>query len=161
MDNESPGNHFNPLAPYGARRRPHWDAAATSGISIHSPRTGRDTIYDYIAADFARISIHSPRTGRDLSRTPGRPPAWLFQSTRPVRGETSRRNSCFDRRCHFNPLAPYGARPAPRRSISRRKHFNPLAPYGARPEYSGAPRVDRWHFNPLAPYGARQQKCTS
>ena len=58
------------------------------------------------------ISIHAPRTGRDRIPSPAR--------------------SCD---CHFNPRAPYGARPEARgldRSAAR-KNFNPRAPYGARP----------------------------
>ena len=79
---------------------------------------------------------------------------------------------------HFNPLAPYGARPSKKRWIlSPSLNFNPLAPYGARraaavDQQTGrrisihSPRTGRdravrirtgvvHDFNPLAPYGAR------
>ena len=57
-------------------------------ISIHAPHTGRDFPLA-VLADVVRISIHAPHTGRDLFSVVGTG-GWS----------------------HFNPRAPYGARPA-------------------------------------------------
>ena len=75
--------------------RPVWGAtvelaAATAAyfISIHAPRMGRDIIADQETIELLEISIHAPRMGRDC------------------RGAGAAR-----RTSHFNPRAPYGARP--------------------------------------------------
>ena len=104
--------HFNPRAPYGARRfhspvlrltqpfqstRPVWGATPTEtaelleciNISIHAPRMGRDLIQLRINLFELGISIHAPRMGRDKSLTS----SWTDIE-------------------YFNPRAPYGARPA-------------------------------------------------
>ena len=80
-------NIFNPLAPCGARPRRwrRWRRAAGS-FSIHSPLAGRD-------ARVARLVINTSH----------------FQSTRPLRGETSReplRNGS----CHFSIHSPLAGR---------------------------------------------------
>ncbi len=102
------------------------------------------------------ISIHAPHTGRDAKGGghKARPP-------------------------HFNPRAPYGARPGRTRSEGGTDHisihaphtgrdrrlrgvhyrpldFNPRAPYGARPDRTGHARQRLTDFNPRAPCGARQ-----
>ena len=103
--------HFNPRAPCGARRacrrlsttsRWNFNPRAPRGARPHASR-GR--------CGHHAISIHAPREGRDL-------PSWaiwawnfLFQSTRPARGATCRRQLCPGRQRHFNPRAPRGARP--------------------------------------------------
>ena len=78
--------HFNPRAPCGARRG-------------RLPGAG----------NLFYISIHAPRAGRDSGRRTMPPRRFRFQSTRPVRGATSR---AFSRssRVNFNPRAPCGAR---------------------------------------------------
>ena len=81
-------HHFNPRAPCGARlfgqqfgqlndrlfqsTRPGWGATRQdrqppflSGISIHAPRVGRDTV-DAAPIVWCKISIHAPRVGRDF-----------------------------------------------------------------------------------------------
>ena len=63
-------------------------------ISIHSPHAGRD-LPSLIFRRRKRISIHSPHAGRDLASFE-RSPAVKFQSTLPMRGETSlRRGFCM------------------------------------------------------------------
>ena len=57
-------------------------------ISIHSPRAGRDLVWKYSRFARNQISIHSPRAGRDLPFLSGFAQTTIFQSTRPVRGET-------------------------------------------------------------------------
>ena len=102
------------------------------------------------------ISIHAPHTGRDINLQIG-----------------------IDNPKHFNPRAPYGARPsqAPMRhtpelfqstrpirgatlTVQPRywasSYFNPRAPYGARPSLPPVPAYPTPHFNPRAPYGARR-----
>ena len=79
------------------------------------------------------ISIHAPLTGRDSFRCRASPDHAQFQSTRPLRGATVCHGPAPRKSCHFNPRAPYGARP--QRGSRRRSHsryFNPRAPYGAR-----------------------------
>ena len=81
-------SNFNPLAPCGARRSVSISDAFAICISIHSPRAGRDQASCFICASTLHISIHSPRAGRDTSMIRLLKSARLFQSTRPVRGET-------------------------------------------------------------------------
>ena len=103
---------FNPLAPCGAR--PVYDdpkVLAKSIFSIHSPLAGRDPIVTATATVQDMFSIHSPLAGRDLWTPMGisaddpfsihsplagrdmdlkeiRKTKKIFQSTRPLRGET-------------------------------------------------------------------------
>ena len=102
------GSHFNPLSPHGERPTntayktsgpsfqstlPAWGETHRGhppshggGISIHSPRMGRDQARDRRQAGDA-ISIHSPRMGRDKFQNTRSAPA-QFQSTLPAWGET-------------------------------------------------------------------------
>ena len=165
--------------------RPVWGATA----AVLRLQLARDT------------SIHAPRVGRDFAAhlPPSfRPP---LQSTRPVWGATARTHArggarrlisihaprvgrdhqrCLtsQRRTHFNPRAPCGARPEPRAAkFDRQPRFQSTRPvWGAtrRDDYLcqqclisiHAPRVGRDHqppplsiaclyFNPRAPCGAR------
>ena len=105
--------------------------AVLVNISIHAPLAGRDgglTMADYIE----RISIHAPLAGRDA-------PAMLieygfhtFQSTRPLRGATSRKLtlSCFWIFQSTRPLR--GATPWCGTLPPGNIYFNPRAPCGAR-----------------------------
>ena len=103
-----------------------------SFLLVHSPRAGRDQ-GRALPGQTSSISIHSPRAGRDSprSRDRRRQPNFnplapcgarrereykaalgeLFQSTRPVRGETCAALAPSGSSRHFNPLAPCGARP--------------------------------------------------
>ena len=45
------------------------DRLATSVISIHAPREGRDMAYSAAPAPVNVISIHAPREGRDVKKT--------------------------------------------------------------------------------------------
>ena len=123
------------------------------GISIHSPRMGRDNI-SVSALLSAVISIHSPRMGRDAQITSGRP-----------------------KRENFNPLSPHGERlcavycpvidglisiHSPRMGRDRGgryrqvrgRDFNPLSPHGER-RGMGKPMPLSFNFNPLSPHGER------
>ena len=105
-----------------------------------------------------------------------------FQSTRPLRGATSRlwslagpacisihaplagrdwcRRDCGRSRWNFNPRAPCGARLTCGGIGGAAIDFNPRAPCGARRLQCRVPKK-KSHFNPRAPCGARQQKCTN
>ena len=87
---------FNPRAPHGARHRASDSPGEQRQVSIHAPRTGRDT----------------PVRGRGAHRG-------LFQSTRPARGATSGRCQASRAEPGFNPRAPHGAR---RNSTQRRTY---------------------------------------
>ena len=63
------------------------------GISIHAPLAGRDPRAAVTVANALEISIHAPLAGRDVSSRPSRTLRRRFQSTRPLRGATSRMQS--------------------------------------------------------------------
>ena len=105
--------HFNPLAPCGARLHLHRRRDGSENISIHSPRAGRDVVEIEGEILVSVISIHSPRAGRDDMIYRYQDGGSIkFQSTRPVRGETSTSRARPTGKSDFNPLAPCGARPS-------------------------------------------------
>ena len=135
-----PGRHrtaryFNPRAPCGARLVESVAAGVDKAISIHAPRAGRDGQRVRALLRVNAISIHAPRAGRDQAAAPvdvaglisihapraGRDSKGVahgcydkrrFQSTRPVRGATSRGGPpAAAPSGNFNPRAPCGARP--------------------------------------------------
>ena len=81
-----------------------------SFLLVHSPRAGRDSPR---SRDRRRQPIFNPlapcgaRREREYKAALGE----LFQSTRPVRGETCAALAPSGSSRHFNPLAPCGARP--------------------------------------------------
>ena len=104
---------FNPRAPCGARRAGEPSLLWLIAISIHAPHAGRDERREAHNARRRRISIHAPHAGRDHSNAgavrskaaisihaphAGRdhPPELVlllfieFQSTRPMRGATTK-----------------------------------------------------------------------
>ena len=104
--------HFNPHAPYGARRDCGYQFRTAYGISIHTPHTGRDDTMcqstlplsefqstrpirgaTFFQSPYYRgysISIHTPHTGRDVQKTLACFVQDTFQSTRPIRGATAK-----------------------------------------------------------------------
>ena len=167
--------YFNPRAPCGARQGDHLGGTPLRAISIHAPHAGRDRCR---RSDRRGKYYFNPRAPcgarpRRLIRPTPRP---TFQSTRPVRGATSKKpitelrcqisihapragRDCSDvARCScqrdFNPRAPCGARRGQGCSSSRRTYFNPRAPCGARQGPVG-PSKGAEDFNPRAPCGAR------
>ena len=123
--------HFNPRAPCGARLERAREKVLADGISIHAPHAGRDQDGaggERCPEDFnprapcgARRSSPATRTG--TAHFNPRAPCGarrcssgiflireLFQSTRPMRGATSRSFRRKDRALYFNPRAPCGAR---------------------------------------------------
>ena len=127
-------NHFNPLAPRGARRGRALHRPNPHPISIHSPRVGRDVTltvialtednFNPLAPRGARrpkngrrrrrhtISIHAPRVGRDLGRQPVPALGRISIHSPRVGRDAAERAEQSGGRQDFNPLAPRGARPA-------------------------------------------------
>ena len=102
--------HFNPLAPHGARRRNTSSEIRNSNFNPLAPHGARRIIKHYI-----------------ITRK-------VFQSTRPARGETPQKTMDTSTLQNFNPLAPHGARQIVYFLLNlRNRNFNPLAPHGARP----------------------------
>ena len=102
--------NFNPRAPYGARHRPAYLHRTGRDFNPRAPYGARPPLRP--SAHFARqISIHAPRTGRDSTSTTLQLNLIAFQSTRPVRGATVHFRFSLFMRVYFNPRAPYGARP--------------------------------------------------
>ena len=104
-------DYFNPLSPHGERLR---------GGSHPAPEKG--------------ISIHSPRMGRDLTSGSRTVIRIAFQSTLPAWGETSRGSHAGPVSRDFNPLSPHGERLRDGGGGGKPQHFNPLSPHGERPD---------------------------
>ena len=165
--------HFNPPAPCGAgplaldgreilhisihppragRDGVGGGVGALGVISIHPPRAGRDEKERKLPAS-AYISIHPPRAGRDgFSQQEGKE-LTQFQSTRPVRGGTSR----LPRARHLQTISIHppraGRDPFRWSPCGWSQYFNPPAPCGAgRRRPSTSPNAS--YFNPPAPCGA-------
>ena len=107
--------------------------------------------------------------------------AWVFQSTRPMRGATLTRTVIGGRALHFNPRAPCGARQQRAVRCRDRRAISIHAPHAGRDGASRepaaisaisihAPHAGRdlflarvagapADFNPRAPCGARQQRA--
>ena len=139
---------FSPIsihAPHAGRDSQFPRPAPCRCISIHAPHAGRDACPAYHSQSRscyfnprapcgarpqgarrmnirAKISIHAPHAGRDGAASPRVSVAWIFQSTRPMRGATGARQFKTRRYQHFNPRAPCGAR----RNQRRRHAFTTL-----------------------------------
>ena len=127
-----PRQYFNPRAPYGARRVRPLRNLTMPHISIHAPHTGRDKPPDLLKVSLCNFNPRAPYGARlgmvkymsafQVDFNPRAPyGARLcggrmggrknqFQSTRPIRGATTRHDADSARLHNFNPRAPYGAR---------------------------------------------------
>ena len=174
---QSRQSKYNPLFPYG--KRPAWRQLPSwccyfNPLSPHGKRRGRRLGKQ----PGRRISIHSPRTGRDTTGYYDPDEDKRFQSTLPTRGETyAVVFRLFGAWTNFNPLFPYGKRPA---ALPRPTHPDWFqSPLPAREEtlaaieeqwaeaisihspHTGRDPAFRWaaripsHFNPLSPHGER------
>ena len=126
--------YFNPLPPWGGRRKSLYPCALNAVISIHSLRGEGDATNtgDYSAASV--ISIHSLRGEGDRDE-------WLKARQKQ----------------DFNPLPPWGGRPLhTNRMICTAGYFNPLPPWGGRPVSAISSAGFTPNFNPLPPWGGRQ-----
>ena len=84
-------NNISIHAPRAGRDQGRPGGVPADDISIHAPRAGRDR--ESTLERFKQsISIHAPRAGRDRARSLIFPHLWKFQSTRPVRGATTRKD---------------------------------------------------------------------
>ena len=133
-----PCRHFNPRAPYGARRQV---SGRQSQLPMHfNPRAPYGARHSRLMRTGIplRISIHAPHTGRDSVPTSAPAQISRFQSTRPIRGAT-----CPGRddpaAKNFNPRAPYGARHSFGSPYSRPIPISIHAPHTGRD-----PRGSRW-----------------
>ena len=121
-------------APHTGRDIKRPNGSGTVYISIHAPHTGRDVNVALIVVCSQAISIHAPHTGRDPTWATASAALVTFQSTRPIRGATvSQMAGGSDNQISIH--APHTGRDgrwAPGHHPCHR-HFNPRAPYGARP----------------------------
>ena len=158
-----PSGSFNPRAPRGARR--HGDTLCEHGllVSIHAPHEGRD-LESVLGSGPRIVSIHAPHEGRDVIRLPvkrrsrvsihapheGRD---LREDARvlgdrvsihaPHEGRDSVRSTVIPIGRRFNPRAPRGARPMPRRKGRSYLPFQSTRPTrGATTLADGIARVD-------------------
>ena len=100
------------------------------------------------------ISIHSPRMGRD-----GRAALNLGRADdfNPLSPHGERRTSTIllaGAHGYFNPLSPHGERRYGCATCAHGWNFNPLSPHGERHGHNGKIRALK-HFNPLSPHGER------
>ena len=108
------------------------ERSISSSVSIHAPRTGRDICPYRHEYHQQAVSIHAPRTGRD-AKNPHTVKAYMrFQSTRPARGATGA-IKCFVPPEIVSIHAPRTGRDSSgRRLLWILRCFNPRAPHGAR-----------------------------
>ena len=172
--------HFNPRAPYGARRRPKIPIAPP--ISNFNPRAPYGARRISVLSGKRFQLFQSTRPIRGATSEPKRYQNQQsgFQSTRPIRGATRAGISIHKTGHNFNPRAPYGARPAVTTGLSWASRISIHAPHTGRDVCClaadglvsrisiHAPHTGRdglhpepqkpgqHNFNPRAPYGARQ-----
>ena len=154
-------NHFcwstRPVRGETARCRP---SSKMQRISIHSPRSGRDIDSMHFRSRPENFNPLAPCGARPAANTAHKLYR-AFQSTRPVRGETSNGYANMPD-IIISIHSPRAGRDASSsRTASPRKNFNPLAPCGARPKLAAHFAYNRLYFNPLAPCGARQVRALS
>ena len=82
--------HFNPRAPYGARRPSRCRCLHRGYFNPRAPYGARHT-KNVLSLYSSSISIHAPHTGRDGAKHNYYICSNKFQSTRPIRGATHRR----------------------------------------------------------------------
>ena len=142
-----------------------------------SPCGERQDIYNRDPLEF-KISIHSPHAGRDAY---GRDPQCLwhvqFQSTLPMRGETTTYSIVLSDYSHFNPLSPCGERRTVYINVNPESRFQstlPMrgetsfdlhntnrrfisihSPHAGRDALKALIRLHYKNFNPLSPCGER------
>ena len=84
--------------------------------------------------------------------------SYIFQSTRPSRGETITPSSTRIERINFNPPAPRGARPRFQRCLLWYTPISIHPPLAGRDARYSAVFTFGLYFNPPAPRGARPQR---
>ena len=151
------GERFNPRAPCGARLTRPPQSWRYVEVSIHAPLAGRDSTAALPVSHTEGVSIHAPLAGRDPLPGFTHPGAWLFQSTRPLRGATLRQ-ICGVQIVAVSIHAPLAGRDSTaKRMYSRFVYVSIHAPLAGR---DACPRVTSnvgRCFNPRAPCGARRK----
>ena len=192
-------NEFQSTRPLRGATKHSVVGAHDAIISIHAPLTGRDIIVicyligmivfqstrplrgathrDLLSDRYDRISIHAPLTGRDALLAVSDVPVVCISIHAPLTGRDYRPPVPSGLRKHFNPRAPYGARPAryvQSHNASKFQSTRPLRGATRQPLRAAdhcvisihAPLTGRDcsltnslfrkdNFNPRAPYGAR------
>ena len=149
------GYYFNPLLPCGRRLRTDNLVEPDVGISIHSSRAGGDRQGEHTTAPTGYFNPLLP-CGRRLDPRGPKPSPLGFQSTPPVREETSRVISTVCRQIFQStpPVREETRQRPPRRCASgisihsSRAGGDPSETDGTEPVYD---------FNPLLPCGRRRQ----
>ncbi len=101
---------------------------AASGISIHAPREGSDLSRYPLAPSGLDFNPRSPRGERPGPDLRLRRAVFLFQSTLPARGATSRCTPSSNNCLNFNPRSPRGERPPARQTANSRRRFQSTLP---------------------------------
>ena len=124
-------------------------------ISIHAPHAGRD-ISRPLSDILLYISIHAPHAGRDAMTRPMPAPTLPFQSTRPMRGATSKtvRISAF---FIISIHAPHAGRDPFSCAMDSRASISIHAPHAGRDNEYVISKLEYMDFNPRAPCGARRR----
>ena len=161
MSDFSSAFNFNPLTPHRGKTTVKPSLLMTI-LQFQSARPARGETKVCVGIRFhAAISIHSPHTGRDSHSSKNAPLRYGFQSTHPVRGETSFPDYTIPTISLFQSTRPVrGETQHTRiRCAPGGLYFNPLTPCGVRLTRTGTPlSLTPTNFNPLTPYGVRQQK---
>ncbi len=174
---------FSPIsihAPHAGRDSQFPRPAPCRCISIHAPHAGRDACPAYHSQSRscyfnprapcgarpqgarrmnirAKISIHAPHAGRDGAASPRVSVAWIFQSTRPMRGATkSTPPSCVHHLISIH--APHAGRDLRAGRDNLRQLISIHAPHAGRDGCSSSARTCWTNFNPRAPCGARRSR---
>ena len=124
-------------------------------ISIHSPYTGRDDSYRYLAHPTG-ISIHSPYTGRDTLQLFPISDGLAFQSTLPIQGETDlggKAMASIDISIH----SPYTGRDGGRAAGTGSEKFQSTLPIQGETDRGIRWKYGTIYFNPLSLY--RERPC--
>jgi len=96
-----------------------------------------------------------PMRGETSCRVQNQSKVHSFQSTLPMRGETPCLLSLWPFVPHFNPLSPCGERLKDKNICKKIVDFNPLSPCGERRHFQPSLSCFLYHFNPLSPCGER------
>ena len=146
---------FNPRAPCGARRTIDHIRHSLTLVSIHAPRMGRDLWGVANPRQHDRFNPRAPCGARLRDDLAG-PEAFMFQSTRPMRGATTnmlRKNNGIE----FQSTRPMRGATGDLRIPRQCRRVSIHAPHAGRDcTPYGVPGESR-SFNPRAPCGARRQ----
>ena len=151
------GQHFNPHAPCGARRRGGEGAGpARPDFNPHAPCGARLDTVEKVEVTLLFQSTRPMRGATTLQKRDFQ--LLIFQSTRPMRGATTAHHLPDRSAGNFNPHAPCGARRTWWRILRIPVRFQSTRPMrGATSSTRGSVCISL-NFNPHAPCGARHQR---